>query len=261
MLYALGSPISVHWGCFYEPRVPGAWMQNVVVSEATLDARWDSAEVSTDECFGNRSQTIRGAGLKVDSNTARAAATFDNKGSLWDRRVWDYRSDLAAPVLRIRDEFSGADSAGPKIFSLTLMATGLLETAEGSRKVPVSSAPAKPPAGAPFSLVPGVTRLGFKGQWGVDFDVFIVADGSQQATVTGWKHFWHPGRETGEYEQVTGKKFEEAQYIPRLRGSGPFDVLILPYRRDRRPPDLAITRTPDGVLSVLRGGKITVLAN
>ena len=176
MLYALGSPISVHWGSLYQPRMAGAWMQNVVVPEAALDAPWNSADVSTDECFGNRSQIISEAGLKVDSITARAAVRFDNKGGFWNRRVWDYRSDPAAPVLRIRDEFSGTGATDPKIFSLTLMATGPVETAEGSREVPVSSAPAKPPAGAPFALASGVTRLGFKGQWGVDFDVFIVAE-------------------------------------------------------------------------------------
>jgi hypothetical protein len=262
MLYALGSPISVHWGSLYEPRMPGAWMQNVVLPEATLEARWDSADVSTDECFGNRSQTISRTGLKVDSSTARAAARFDDsKGGLWNRRVWDYRSDPDAPVLRIRDEFNGTGAADPKIFSLTLMATGPVETTMGQREVPVSSAAAKPPAGAPLALAPGVTRLGFQGQWGVDFDVFIVAERSQQATVTGWKHFWHPTREADEYKQATGKKFEEAQYILRLRGTGPFDVVIVPYRRGRRPPDLVITRTSDGVLSLLRGGKTTTLAD
>ena len=164
-------------------------------------------------------------------------------------------------MLRIRDEFTGTGATDPKIFSLTLMATGPVETAVGSREVPLSSAPAKPPAGAPFALAPGVTRLGFKGQWGVDFDVFIVAERSQQATVTGWKHFWHPTREADEYKQATGTKFEEAQYILRLRGTGAFDVVIVPYRRGRRPSDLAITRTSDGVLSVLRGGKTTALAD
>ena len=164
-------------------------------------------------------------------------------------------------MLRIRDEFTGTGATDSKIFSLTLMATGPVETAMGPREVPVSSAAAKPPAGAPFALAPGVTRLGFQGQWGVDFDVFIVAERSQQATVTGWKHFWHPTREADEYKQATGKKFEEAQYILRLRGTGPFDVVIVPYRRGRRPPDLMITRTSDGVLSLLRGGKSTTLAD
>jgi hypothetical protein len=261
MLYALGSPISVHWGSLYEPRLPGAWMQNVVVPEAALSARWDSGDVSTDECFGNRGQIISGAGLKVDSSTARAAVKLDNKGNFWNRRVWDYRSDPAAPVLRIRDEFTGIGATDSKIFSLTLMATGPVQTDRGPREVPLSSAPAKPPAGVPFALAPGVTRLGFEGQWGADFDLFIVAERSQQATVTGWKHFWHPTPEADEYKQATGKKFEEAQYILRLRGTGPFDVVIVPYRRGSRPPDLVITRTSDGVLSLLRGGKTTTLAD
>jgi hypothetical protein len=261
MLYALGSPISVHWGSLYEPRMPGAWMQNVVVPEAALNAGWDSAGVSADECFGNRNQTIGGAGLKVDSTAARAVATFDDKGSLWTRRVWDYRSDPSAPVLRIRDEFSGTGASQSKIFSLALMATGPVETAEGLRDVPLSSAPAKPPAGAAFDLAPGVSRLGFKGQWGVDFDVFIVAKRSQRATITGWKHFWAATGESNEYQHATGTKFEEAQYILRLRGTSGFDVLIVPYLRGKRPVDLGITRTSDGVLSVVRGGKTTALAD
>jgi hypothetical protein len=261
MLYALGSPISVHWGSFYEPRQPGAWMQNVMVPESALSAPWYSGDVSTDECLGNRGQIISGAGLKVDSRSARAAVRLDNKGSFWNRRVWDYRSDPAAPVLRIRDEFTGIGAADSKIFSLTLMATGPVQTETGPCEVPLSSAPAKPPAGVPFALAPGLIRLGFQGQWGVDFDLFIVAESSQQATVTGWKHFWHPTREADEYKQATGKKFEEAQYILRLRGTGPFDVVIVPYRRGRRPPDLVITRTSDGVLSLLRDGKTTTLAD
>ena len=124
-----------------------------------------------------------------------------------------------------------------------------------------SSAPAKPPAGAAFDLAPGVTRLGFKGQWGVDFDVFIVAKSSQQATITGWKHFWAATRESDEYQHATQTKFEEAQYILRLRGTSGFDVLIVPYPRGKRPVDLGITRTSNGVLSVSRGGKTTALAD
>jgi hypothetical protein len=261
MLYALGSPISLHWGSMYQPRLPGAWMQNVVVPEAALNARWDSADVSLDECFGNRSQTISTTEFSSDSARAKAAATFDHKSSRWNRRLWHYRSNPETPVIRIRDEFEGPGASSPKIFSLTLMATGPVETAVGSHHVPNSSAPSGPSAGAKINLAPGVTRLGFKGQWGVDFDVFIVADRAQQATVTGWKHFWHPTREADEYKRATGNSFEEAQYILRLRGTGVFDVLIVPYRRGRRPPDLAITRTPDGVLSLVRGGKSLMLAN
>jgi hypothetical protein len=260
MLYALGSPISVHWGSFYEPRLPGVWMQNVVVPEAALNAGWDSGDVSTDECFGNRSQIISGAGLKGDSSTASAAVRLDDKGCLWNRRVWDYRSQPAAPVLRIRDEFTGTGATDSKIFSLTLMATGPVQTDEGPREVPLSLAPAKPPAAVPFALASGVNRLGFKGQWGVDFDLFIVAERPQQATVTGWKHFWNPTREADEYKQTTGRNFEEAQYILRLRGTGPFDVVIVPYRRGRRPPDLVLSQTLDGVLSLRRDGKTTTLA-
>jgi hypothetical protein len=261
MLYALGSPISVHWGSMYEPHVPGAWMQNVVVSEPGLKAPWDSGGVAINDCFGNRSQTITAPGLSSGLGWARATATFDNNASRWNRRVWHYRSDPAMPVLRIRDEFGGAGTGDPKIFSLTLMATGPVEVAGGSLDVPRSSAPANPPGGGRISLASGVTRLGFKGQWGVDFDVYIVAESAQEATITGWKHFWHTTRESVEYEAATGKRFEEAQYILRLRSRGAFEVVIVPYRAGTRPSDLAIARTGHGELSLIRDGNTTTLSD
>ena len=110
-------------------------------------------------------------------------------------------------------------------------------------------------------MAAGVTRLGFKGQWGVDFDVFVIAETAQQATITGWKHFWHPSAEASQYMAATGKKFEEAQYILRLRGTDAFDVLIVPYRTGMRPTDLGIARTSQGGIWLSRGGKITVLAD
>ena len=60
---------------------------------------------------------------------------------------------------------------------------------------------------------------------------------------------------------ATGKKFEESQYILRLRGTDAFDVLIVPYRTGMRPTDLGIARTSQGVIWLSRGGKITVLAD
>jgi hypothetical protein len=261
MLYALGAPISVHWGSMYQPQVAGAWMQNVVVPEPRLNASWNSADVAIKECFGNRSQATGTPELTSEPGWARATATFDDHGSRWNRRVWHYRGDPLAPVLRIRDEFEGPSARVPKIFSLTLMAAGPVEVAGVSRDVPRSSAPANPPAGATIPLASGVTRLGFKGQWGVDFDVFVVAETPQQMTVTGWKHFWHTTREAEEYKLATGTSFEEAQYILRLRSRGAFEVVIVPYRAGTRPSDLAITRAANGELSLIRRGNIRTLPN
>jgi hypothetical protein len=71
--------------------------------------------------------------------------------------------------------------------------------------------------------------------------------------------FWHPAREAEEYKRATGKNFEEVQYILRLRGRGAFDVVIVPHKWGTRPTDLAITRTPDGALSLIRGASSTKL--
>jgi len=264
MLYALGAPIAVHWGSFYQPHVRGAWMQNVVVPEAQLKERWDSANVSTQDCFGNRNQTIVSAGLVETPARASAQVTLSNldQRSSWYRTASLYYENEASPVLRIRDEFVEENEANKqKIFSIGLMASALLDAPFKTDVIPASASPQNPPAGNPVVLAPGVHRFSFKGQWGVDFDIVVVSECRQEVTITAWRHFWHPTRETDEYFQATKKKFEEAQHIFRLRGDCGFDVLLFPYRANSRPSKVEVVRNPDRTLSVVRDGSVQNFVN
>ena len=66
MLYALGSPISVHWGSLYEPRLPGAWMQNVVVPEAALETLVGTVPTSPQtNASAIAHQIISGSGTQI----------------------------------------------------------------------------------------------------------------------------------------------------------------------------------------------------
>ena len=65
-----------------------------------------------------------------------------------------------------------------------------------------------------------------------------MADEPQQALIGNWAHTWHPAQEQGEFEKSHGRKFEERQHILRLRGQGPFTVLIVPYRKGEQRPEV-----------------------
>lgn len=247
MIYALGAPISLHFGSGYSPRMPGAWMQNVAVSESALDAPWTSPDVSTYEPFGNRiGQVVQDRGLVTGTHWAQAHATINGDGQTWQRRVTSDRTQPTAPVLRIRDDFTGG---GTQIVSLALMATGAVD-APGGPITPVRGEYENPSVGTPQPLATGVNRFGFAGQWGVDFDLFVVAANDDvQFYIGEWGHADSPNREANEFLAANQRPFEERQYILRVRSSGPVDMVLVPYRAGQRPADLNVS---------LQNGRIVV---
>jgi hypothetical protein len=88
-----------------------------------------------------------------------------------------------------------------------------------------------PSAGQIFDLKPGLNRLGFDGQWGVDFDVYTYSNQAQQAQIGDWGHTWHPGQEQVEFQKAQGRHFEERQHILRIKGTGAFVTIIAPRRK------------------------------
>jgi hypothetical protein len=96
-------------------------------------------------------------------------------------------------------------------------------------------------------LSAGVNRLGFTGKYDVDWDVYTVADHAQQALIGNWAVTPWGGF-------ITDK--EERQHILRVRGSGPFTTVILPWRRGARPEGLTVSR--DGQTIAIKRGGVTV---
>jgi len=259
MLYALGAPLSLHFGSGYDPRMPGAWLQNVVVPEASLGRPWNSVDVSTQDCFGNREQqTVRSAGLvSAGPDVAMAHGHFEGGGLDWRRRLLSYRFAGAPTVLRLRDDFGGTPA--PRIASLALSASGSVETPVGPQ-LPTRGTFDRPSVGPVMSLPAGVHRFRFQGQWGTDFDVYVDStDSPAQVYLGEWGHQSAPTREKNEFQTANGRPFEERQYILRIRSSGPFDVVIVPYQRGLRPSDLSVTRTATG-LSLTRNGTAVPLS-
>ena len=91
----------------------------------------------------------------------------------------------------------------------------------------------------PFELKAGVTRFGFSGRYGVDWDVYSVAAQPQQALIGNWEVTpW------GGY--ITDK--DESQHILRVHGTGAFTTLVLPWRKGEKPTGLTVTQDGDAIL-------------
>jgi hypothetical protein len=123
-----------------------------------------------------------------------------------------------------------------------------------------------PSAGPVLELPAGVNRLGFTGQaWkahpagGIDFDLYVASDTATQAQIGNWAHLWHPSTEEAQFRAANeSQRFEERQHILRVRGSGTFTTLIVPWRKGHRPDGLTVcqeggtlvVKTPQGIIRV-----------
>lgn len=274
VIYALGAPLSIDWGPIYYPHVHGGFMHSLVLPESATGHRWDQGDVPLDA--GGRWLAVGQGALKTDANSTLVRGRFRLGGDLeWVRTVRLIRAAPDLPLIAIHDEFTGERAATPKIRTFNLMAAGPVTTLAGAvtpperthaRESHTAGNPGHelPSAGPVLELPGGVNRLGFTGQaWkahpagGIDFDLYLASDAATQAHVGNWAHLWHPSPEEGQFRAANqSDRFEERQHILRVRGSGPFTTLIVPWRKGHRPDGLTVSQeggtlvvqTPQGVI-------------
>ncbi len=283
VIYLLGAPLSVDWGSFYTPRVSGGVMHSTVIQESAFGQPWDKDVTSLDNGvgfsghYGNHGV---GEATSVDTypNGRRMVSTIKSglrdggkpeDVTSWVRTVSLVTADPQLPVLFIRDTFSGKDAAVPKIWSMNLMAEGDVETPTGKKTPPQRTFPAgdkmtdaakqMPSAGPVFPLSPGVNRLGFTGQkWkghaseGIDWDLYVVAAEPQQAQIGNWANSSAPC--SGEFQAAQGRPFEERQHILRVRGTGSFTTVIVPWKKGKKPAGIEVSADGDTIeVKMLKG--------
>jgi hypothetical protein len=199
---------------------------------------------------------------------ALATARFTSPvGTIWTRTTQLLHPNENYPILVIHDSFAGQGASENKVFTMNLMAKGDVDTPAGKMSPPLRTfnnqwhpEAAKrelPSAGPIFTLRPGLNRLGFRGQWIIDWDLYTHSTASQEALVGNWAHNWHPGLEQGQFLQANSRPFEERQHILRIRGNGAFRVLILPYRKGEARADLQVRQ--QGSNSVITAGNETTV--
>ena len=94
---------------------------------------------------------------------------------------------------------------------------------------------------------------------GIDFDVYVLSGREQQAQVGNWAHAWHPGSETQLFEKTNGRPFEERQHILRIRGEGPFRVLLVSRPKGHRGPEPDVKLENDSLMVRSGGSTIRLL--
>jgi hypothetical protein len=231
VVYALGGPVSLDWGSMYSPRAAGGVMHSVVLPERLFGHPWDRAGPALDA--GPRWSVSGSPRFAAFPRSAHVAARFDLAGHAWTRKVDLVHVEPGHPVIRIRDRVASPHPEDRSVLSLNLAAQGPVETPVGAL-LPGAVDPTRgelPSAGPVFPLAPGWTRLGFTGQWLVDWDLLVWTPGGALAHVGEWAHVWHPGREAAEFRETQGRPFEERQRILRVLGSGAFDAVLLPRRK------------------------------
>ena len=278
--YLLGAPVSIDWGPIYTPRVAGGVMHSGVIQESAFGQAWDKDVTSLDNGVGfSGHYGNHGVGeataLDVYPNGRRMVSTIKSGAgenqTTWVRTVSLVTSDPEMPVLVIRDTFSGKDAAAPKIFTLNLMAEAAVETPVGPQTPPIRLWPAAekptdpatqmPSAGNVFPLSPGVNRLGFTGQtWkghpteGIDWDVYLVPAEPQQAHVGNWGN--QNSSSASLFQAAQGRKYEERQHILRVRGTGTFTTVIVPWKKGKKPSGIEVTADGNTIVVKMPKGVI-----
>ena len=255
--YALGVPLSVHWGAIYYPQTPSPYFHSSIVREDAIGRPWDQpappltvATAGLPASGWAKSEHVSlSRGKDVDTSVSR----FTTADLEWTRTLTLLHEAAALPVLVIDDSFTGAAAATDKVLTLNLMAAGVVDTPWGpvspAERTHLQASAAKsadelPSASPPHELAPGLARFGFKGQFGVDFDVYVLSQTRQQALLGNWAVSW---------TQQMVRNWQERQHILRIRGNGPFKLAIVAYRAGQRPSDHDVTLSGnDLILSVGR---------
>ena len=277
-VYLLGAPLSADWGPIYYPRTAGAIYHSSALPESALDHPWDKDgpqfNAGTWSGYSGVKARLDGFQAMPEGGWSGSAMTAPDGKFTWSRAVTLAQTSQDLAVLAIQDAYTGEGAAGAKIFTLNLMAEGDVETPggkvtpveriygyenrHGDRKELASS-------GQVLVLKPGVSRLGFAGQsWkghpteGIDFDVFVLADGDQQAHIGNWAHAWNPGREIGEFQEAQGRPFEERQHILRIRSQTGFRVAVVAWPKGKRPQNLAVTTEGEDIVVTANGQRLRI---
>ena len=229
-LYLLDAPVSVSWGSFYSPHVPGGLWRSAVQLDTTV---WNQAELPYD------------AGQEWWESTT-TPGLFKLGTTTWKRSV-KLAEASGFPVVAGRD-----DSVSNYIWTLNLMATGLVTPPSGTAFTP----PAHPAAPKIGSHNAGSYRWILKGPWGVDFHLWLFPSKVASWAWSAWSHNWAPGEEQRQFREANGRDFEEAQYTLRLRTSGQLTWALVPIL-STAPRDGIVRKTTKGI-DVVYGPKTAI---
>lgn len=247
------------WGSLYEPQVRGPYMHSLVLPQASIGTAWnnDNLPLNTGLSPWTGAQTNA---FESFAHSSRVSTTYTAQDlSTWNRHVRMVFANPLAPAVYIEDSFGGLGASAAKVASFNLAAQGTVALPAGGTMQPASrfwdrfgSRRELPSASSTIALRSGANRFAFSGQFGIDWDLYSLPDQDQEAIIGSWSHNWHPQGETDQFLAATGRNFVESQYILRIRGTGSFRTLLLPYAKGTPRAVPSVTQA-GGVVSVTVG--------
>jgi len=250
-LYMLGVPVVTHWASFYTPRAWGSYFKPVVLYEDMVGQAWDAdgRPPSTGSDWGRS----RPDAWAEHPEWTMTGVHCERGETAWTRRVTLLHADPSRPVVVVEDALGGQESNMPMVASFPFEAGGPVETPVGSIEPPRRFHPRKefseatasteflPSATKLVSLPAGSHRFGFRGSFGVDFDVWVVSDTPIEFVLGHW-------------EVDLGEARQSQQFL-RIRNTGPLTTAIIPRRRGDSAPGDSVTGKPGNVLLRVAGGR------
>jgi hypothetical protein len=275
ILYALKAPLTINWGSMYSPQVGAGNMASMVLPATSyMTIPWNGDNQPPNSFFSSWRTSSNSIFDSFGQSSMANAIVTDQNGLQWERKLYSIVPNADLPIIMIKDNFSGKNSTEGKVVTLNLMAAGEVVTPGGPitpapRLSPVTQTPTiLPSASSTITLNIGVNKFLFTGQtWvqhpthGIDWDLYTIADETQQAIIGNWGHSWNPTPEMVQFQAANRRAFAESQHILRIHGAHNFWTLILPYYKGARPSNLAVTRDPTTKDAVITRLTETIRAN
>ncbi len=252
-IYALGAPLSLNYGSFFQPSVTGAHMKSTPVLLSEFP-EWNNTAWQPFQLPGNFSwYTSQHNAYFAFKNSGYSKATFTRIES-WTRELFQFNQTDQIPIIIVKDGFS--NSATDYVYNFNFAASGPVQTPNGPVTPPSAlwnenGGPTQTPSASPvITLAPGMRRFDFTGtSWpahpagGINWEVYLPSDVSNDATLTTWAHTFTPSVESDEFLATNGSSFVERQTMLRVKGKEGFLTIIVPYFKGQRPTGLSVTQT------------------
>ncbi|MEZ4960573.1 MAG: hypothetical protein R2830_12205 [Saprospiraceae bacterium] len=253
-IYALGAPLSLNYGSFYQPSVRGAHMKSTPVLLSQFpdwnNTSWQPFELPNNTSWNSSHHNT----FIAFKNSGYSSATF-TRTETWTRKVYQFAPKDQIPIIIVKDAFSNPST--DYVYNFNFMAGGTVQTPNGAVTPPYKlwnqqSGPTQDPAASStFNMAAGMRKFNFTGTtWqahpagGIDWEVYMPSDAANDATLTDWAHTFILNTESDEYEATNSNNpFLERQTILRVKGKEGFVTIIIPYFKGQKPTGLTVTRT------------------
>ncbi|MCB0521714.1 MAG: T9SS type A sorting domain-containing protein [Lewinellaceae bacterium] len=255
-IYALGAPLSLSYGSFYTPHVPGAHMKSTVVPLSAFP-EWNQANLPFELPNNQTWYTSQQEGYLNFKNSGYARATYTHDES-WTRSVYQFHPKPERPIIIVKDQLSNANER--HIWNFNFMSKGDVGTPQGAVTPPsrlwnYNGGPNQQPSTSPpIALSNGLNRFDFTGaEWpvhpanGIDWELYLAAPDATEANLGEWAQTFAPSTEQAEFLAVNGIPYEERQTILRVNGKDEFLAVIVPYFKNKRPGGMQVQQTGDTI--------------